>query len=65
VKKELISLVAILTVLLSGCAMSPTSATDPNRDPARTQSDRPGQKAAATDRLLPSASQAAGLKAPG
>lgn len=38
--KELISLVAILTALLSGCAMSSTATTDANRDPARTQ-ERP------------------------
>jgi PBP1b-binding outer membrane lipoprotein LpoB len=40
--KQVISLVAILTVLLSGCAMSPTtSTTDPNRAPSRAQ-ERPG-----------------------
>jgi PBP1b-binding outer membrane lipoprotein LpoB len=38
--KQVISLVAMLAVLLSGCAMSSTSTTDANRDPARAQ-ERP------------------------
>jgi PBP1b-binding outer membrane lipoprotein LpoB len=40
--KQVISLVAVLAVLLSGCAMSSTSTTDANRDPTRAQ-ERPSE----------------------
>jgi PBP1b-binding outer membrane lipoprotein LpoB len=39
--KGMISLVAILVMLLGGCAMSSTSSTDASRDPAAPQPQPP------------------------